>query len=187
MHRILVASVALAAALLSGCFPLSLNPIYTTADTEFLPQLEGIWSDSGSEPTWTFTRESRIYWLVLKADDDPSYFRAQPARVQGLLLLDFYPDQPNYDFGLIGAVQFVGVHSFAVVRQVEPTLMLSFMKEEWLEKHLRDHPGSLDYVRQGSRLILTSPTTNLQRFVIEHQDDQDAFYETVELSRIQPD
>lgn len=187
MRRILLVCLTSAVALLCGCFPLSLNPIYSDKDRVFLPQLAGKWAEEGSEGSWKFIADQTgSYRLELKDEDgETSVFTAQLARVEGILLLDLYPVRSEADPDSdITEMHLIGVHSFAAVHQVEPTLKMSFMKQDWLEKHLQAHPGALGFIQRDDRVILTSSTFELQKFVISHLQSEDAFFESEELRRV---
>jgi hypothetical protein len=164
-----------------------LNPIYSEKDKVFLPQLTGSWAEKDSEGSWNFIADERGgYRLELKDEDgEASVFVAQLARVEGALLLDLFPDRPAVGLDAdITEMHLIGLHSFAVVHQLKPTLKMSFMEQEWLEEHLQSHPGALDFVQRDNRLILTSSTLELQQFVIRHLQTEDAFFESEELHRI---
>ena len=186
MRQILVSLLAFTASLLCGCFPLSLNPIYTEQDRLFLPQLMGAWAAEDSQ-SWTFTAgDSGSYRLELRGDQgEVSLFRAQLARVEGILLLDLFPVGPDEDaVEELTQMHLMKLHSFAVVHQIEPLLKMSFMQQDWLEKYLERHPGSLGSMRRDDRLILTASTSDLQKFVIRQLQTEGAFFEPEELRRM---
>ena len=91
----LLAGGILLALIMSGCFTLSIHPLYFEKDLIFNPGLVGTWSpekpsEEASE-TWTFLPvEDKTYRLVIQEEDgDEGFFKARMLRLGKHIFLDF--------------------------------------------------------------------------------------------------
>ena len=77
------------------------------------------------------------------------------------------------------------VHNI-LVEQIEPTLRIRTMDMEWLDDFLVENPEAIahDTIEEGTRLIFTASTEELQAFMLEHIDTEGAYAETIELIRL---
>lgn len=187
MRRLSTALLVASAALFCACFPLSINPIYTDKDRVFVPQLLGRWSGEDSETIWAFSaHDPDSYRLELSGEEEETaVFTVHLARVEGTLLIDFLPGHPQKDEDEeLEEMHLLRLHSFAVVEQLEPTLKMSFLRQDWLEKFLEENPQALGHMQRGDRLILTASTADVQKFVLKHLKTEGAFTDPEELMRM---
>ena len=175
--------------LLSGCVTvgLSLYPLYTHDDLVFDPGLLGQWSEGTSEGVWHFEKAGeRKYKLTIAEESEKVAFEAHLLEVQGHMFLDLFPYKPEREENSITAVFYVPVHLFFHVKQIEPTLQMRLLDEEWLEKFLGEYPDAISYakVEEFDRLVLTAPTSELQEFLITHIYTKDAFGDFSNMERL---
>ena len=71
------------------------------------------------------------------------------------------------------------------VPQIQPTLQMGFLNADWLDKLLKKSPRALRHQRQGEDkgFVLTASTKELQKFLLKHVNDKDAFGEPSEFKR----
>jgi hypothetical protein len=178
--------------LLSGCWTLSIHPLYLESDLVVDPGLEGIWGDPESPEgeTWQFVRETETsYRLVIReANDllvDPrkhGVFEARLVRLGDRLFLDLFPETPEtvneyFESHVIPA------HSFSRLVLEGHVLRLAPLSPEWLKENLRSGAIELAHETQDDEIVLTASTEELRAFALEHASN--AFEEEEVLSRLQ--
>ena len=187
MHRFLPLVLLL---LLPGCIVRSFHPLYTDRDVVFEPALLGEWieeKEDGKTETWTFTKEEKQpNYQVVYTDNDGKQgaFEAHLVKVQGRFFLDLFPADPELTQNCLYQLHLMPVHTFLWVRQTDPTLWMSIMDAEWLEKHLESEPDAIAHVASDEAgILLTAPTEELQTFVVKHTATEGAFEKPSNLKR----
>lgn len=164
----------------AGCIR-SLHPLYNEKDVVFEPQLIGEWVE-GSD-SWTFSRAGdKAYRLAIVDGDGTGVFRAHLARIKGHLFLDLFPEEPEFarDTSDFYVWHLFRVHTFAHVKQIEPTLQISYPDPEWFKKFIARNPEALRHETTRDEIILTASTKELQTFWLKHLD---AFGEPTDMKR----
>jgi hypothetical protein len=68
-------------------------------------------------------------------------------------------------------------------------LQLSYLDDDWLAKAMEERGIRLDHVMVGpgnqQTMLITASTADLQRFVLEHSDDEGAFVASEKIKRIE--
>lgn len=130
-----------------GCIPLSLNPIYTEKDIVFEPGLIGQWAQDGSKETWAFSKRDTNEYDFVYTDEagKRGRFSAHLVKIDGNLFLDFFPEERDVKENDFYEVHFIPAHSFAHVKQIEPTLQMRFPDPDWLEKLVTENPGAIQH------------------------------------------
>ncbi len=177
--------------LLIGAFALSvgcvrsLYPIYTDNDLVFEPGLVGRWAEENSKATWAFSKASTNEYELVYTDDagKQGTFSAHLARVGGKLFLDLFPAAAELKENDFYQFHLIRVHTFAYVRQIEPTLQMTFPDPEWLKNYVKDNPDSIRHETIENEVVLTAPTKELQNFWLKHTDTQGAFGDTSNMRR----
>jgi len=186
MRRSLLGAVAVVAASLAGCVP-SLHPLYTEQDLVFEPALAGEWSgkDTG---TWAFTRDGEKAYRLVYADTDgkSGEFAAHLLKVQGSLYLDLFPKDPEIKGNDFYKAHFLPVHTFARVRQIEPTFQMAFLSADWIKKHVKEFPDAIRHETLSDTVILTAQPKDLQAFVARNEKTEGAFGEFSDMTRKTP-
>ena len=173
MQRIVVVALLSALACLTGCVQ-SVLPIYTKKDVVVEPALVGLWSHRRG-PDWSFTRSNKkSYRLVSTSKKGGSQrFVAYLAKIDGMLFLDFSPDDPklarNEEF-------YLPIHTWCRVELTESTLSLHFLNHKWLTELIAENPDAIGHAKiNDQRFLLTAPTREFQAFVVKHAKTRDAF------------
>ena len=173
----------------AGCVP-SLNPLYTEKDLVFEPALVGVWTENDeAKDTWAFEKQGENgYRLIYTNDGKTGEFEARLLKLGGTLFLDFYPDEAGLkdltrnDFY---KSHLVPAHSFAKVMQIEPTLQMALLDPDWVKKLLEKNPGAIAHGQVAEdRIVLTAPTKELQKFVVQYAKEAFGEGEPSNLKRI---
>jgi hypothetical protein len=172
----------------TGCIP-SLHPIYTGKDIVFEPSLIGQWAEDNSKEVLTFSRAGTNQYKFVYMDDKGKLgtFSAHLANIKGNLFLDFFPDDLYLKENEFYRFNLLPVHTFAYVKQIEPTLQMSFPNPEWIKKFLNKNPGAIRHEQIESEIILTASTEELQAFWVKHLDTEGAFEEPSVMKRVLTD
>ena len=174
--------------LLSGCIVRSLHPLYTDENVIFDARLIGQWTEEDSKEIWEFSQqgEQRYKCVVYEEDGEQSILVARLLEIKGKMFLDFFPTELDRQEGIFYQLHILPVHSFAYVKQIEPTLQISFPSSDWLQELLEKNPDAIRHEVLGKDdIILSAPTEALQTFWLAHLDTEGAFAELSNLQRKQ--
>lgn len=182
----------LLAGILSGCIP-SLHPLFTNEDVIFEEKLLGIWAEEkGSRESWEFQRygdeDSKRYKMIYTDEEGKEgSFLATLGRLNSMLFLDLFPGEAEINTNDFYKVHLLGVHTFMKIEQIEPTLQMRMMDPDKMKEMLESDPNLIQHEvleEQDSKTVLTASTKELQRFMIEHAEDEGLFGEATELKRL---
>ncbi|MGE4620019.1 MAG: hypothetical protein AAEJ04_09460 [Planctomycetota bacterium] len=154
----------------SGCVR-SLHSILKKDDLISDKALVGIWVDDSGD-TWAFTKKSeKVYQLVIHETRKNRYahLEARLGKVSDQLFLSFSidPDKNSIDSDVVG-LHVLPVHTFAHVKQIQPSLQFSWPDHGWVKKHIKKNPEELKHEIIGDSYVLTSSTEDLQKFFLKH-------------------
>lgn len=195
MKRIVLMGVFVA--LVAGGCLRSLHGLYTDDDLVAEPLLEGAWREDDGKSLWTFTRDGEKRYLLLYQQSItnrhapegagfsvPAQFEAHLVRLGEKLFLDLFPKDVVSRNDLF-AVHLIPAHTFSRVELSKDTLILAMLDHEWFKRKLGG--GGVDIAHEEiepGQYILTAKTRDLQKLVMNHADDPDAFAGTTRLSRV---
>jgi hypothetical protein len=167
----------------AGCIP-SLNPIYLRENLVFDPAVIGEWKQPKSNERWQFTkRDEKSYNLVYTDEQgQQGRFIAHLADIQGIRVLDLFPNEAQLDANGFYKFHLVPIHTVYLVRRTQGSVELAGINYAWLEDYLADHPQAIQHATFGGRKMITAPTEQVQSFVLAHQD---AFTEVFQLERLE--
>ena len=179
-------AIVLSVLILAGCIP-SLHEIYTEDDVVFDPALVGTWNQADGQGRWEFSRSGEKAYRLVHSDKDgrKGAFVVHLVKIGDLRFLDLYPEDPKLELNELYQFHLLPAHTFMHVPQVEPTLKLSVLNPEWLEKLLEQDPDAIRHEKVKDRLVLTASTAELQAFLTRHHATEDAFADPLELTRAQ--
>lgn len=156
--------------LLGGCVP-SLHPLYTDETLIFEEKLIGKWSEKGNDTIWEFRKAGENKYEVRVFDSGSGgRFEGHLVNLEGELFLDLYPEELDMDDDFY-KLHFVRAHTFLRVSQLDPNLQLAMMNPDIIE----DEPNVLKHERTDDSMVLTASTEELQKFMINHANDANAF------------
>jgi hypothetical protein len=187
MKRLFFLSLALAAVGLSGCFVLSVWPFYTEKDLAFDPTLLGSWKGATETNTvWRFEREdTNVYSLTIRDNTETNLTQARLFKLGGHLFFDmFTPKVESDDSNKKLFPPPVPVHTLARVTLNAPEFRVALMNIEWLTAYLTNNPTALRHYLWKEKAdndegfpIVTAETPELQKFVLQHYGNTNAWRE----------
>lgn len=158
-------------ALLTGCIP-SVNPFYEEKDVVFNTQLLGDWMKDND--TWKFEAgDNKGYKMTIdESTGKHGEMEAHLFKLKEQLYLDLIPSKLDFATNtpdVISAAVFPG-HLLVAVKELGPTLKVTFMDYDELKKFLDANPSALAHRNQGTDgILLTASTQDLQKFIIKHE------------------
>jgi hypothetical protein len=189
----------LLAGLLGSCVP-SLHPLYTDKELVFEEKLLGSWGQD--DEVWEFKKgqEEKSYDLITKEDGKKGEFTVHLVKIQAspksdkekqatgqtFLFLDLYPKEPELQASDFYKFHLLPVHTFIKIEQIEPVLKMRVMNPDKLKEILEDRPKVLKHEVLEDRIVLTASTREMQKFMLQHAEDEDLFSEATTLERVRP-
>ncbi len=179
---------------LSGCWTLSVNPLYTESDIVYDDALEGLWGnpDNPEDETWEFKSAGEdSYRLVVRPEGkqqlliDPEtdgLFEVRMLQLDGHRFIDLFPEEPEKVNSFYKS-HVIPAHSFARISIEGNVLRLVALDTEWLEEQDNQELLDISHVRQSDVIYLTASTEELQAWVLEHIDE--AFDDVSVQTRLQ--
>ncbi|HUD99360.1 MAG TPA: hypothetical protein VMR62_07270 [Bryobacteraceae bacterium] len=161
---------AAAAALLIGCAPaVSIHPLYTPQDLVADSSLEGQWAASDGE-FWQVQRSGDGYAVTVfhAGETSAEAFNIHLLRLKDTEFADA-TSKSNPSLGITG-------HLLARISLQGDDLRVALLDDDWMKKAVKSGqaPQSITGEENG-QIILTAPTGDLQRFVLQHAADADAW------------
>ncbi|MEW5925335.1 MAG: hypothetical protein AB1746_15240 [Candidatus Zixiibacteriota bacterium] len=188
MKKVVVGLLLTCLPLICGCLSISLNPFYENKDLVFDSALLGTWAEKDGDTHVIFEMAGEKAYIMTNVEyEQESKFEAHLAKVGDKLFLDLYPRDPGVNINDLYRDHMIGVHSFYLVHQIEPNLVVSTLEYDWLKKYLTENPNALPWVIAGDRIVLTASTAELQAFVLKNLNKEGAFCEPAEFYRIEKD
>jgi len=185
----------LVALTLAGCLTPSVNPFYTEKDLVFDPALVGGWGDRDGGERWDFVRDGdKAYTWTCQEKTGRSEFRAHLLQLGDLRLLDALLVHTKGEWKGDGSSRIAMVvrpaHLIFKLQFTNSALRLQGLSQEWMERLLKAQPAALahEWLKEpdndDQRAILTAPTAELQRFILEHAADPKMFTDGDPVPRI---
>lgn len=163
--------LAAGAAILTGCAPpVSIHPLYTSQDLVADPALEGTWAEPNGE-IWQIHKSGDGYEVnVLHAGDSPAAetYLVHLVRLNNSDFIDV-TSKSQPDLGIAG-------HLFGKFSLQGDECRVTVFDDAWLRRTVQAGlaPQAVA-VESSGQVILTAPTADLQRFVLLHAADPDAW------------
>ena len=175
-------------ALLAGCVVKSVYPFYTAKDEVFDPILVGTWSetsaDVGANDFWRFARlNEQAYGLTTVENDKSNCYETHRFRLKQHFFLDLCATNRFEDH--------LPLHNLVKIAKTGSDLQVEALNFEWLAKLLEKNPKALRHIlvpnepgnTNDNQLVLTANTAELQKFVLQHINDTNAFSSSTVLKR----
>jgi len=189
MKQITLTTLGLALLLVAGCVVTSVYPYYTAKDLIFDPTLLGLWSDgkntNDSNDTWVFEKTSaETYKLTIRDNSETNEFDTHLFTLGGQKFLDSLPR--------FRAAYQTPTHVVLRVKSISPTLQLQLLSYEWLGKLVEQNPKAIRHIivpaeagkdNDGEGLTLTATTAELQKFLLKHLDNTNAWVDPMVMNK----
>ena len=177
------------AILLCSCEPeLSVHKLYASDDVVFEPSLLGTWTmppSPGTEEVAQFQFSNGVrdgYTITMTYQEYPgakteSYcFSAQLVKLHGRLFIDVVPTSSRVNDQDSDGPAGIPGHFFGRISIAGDVLKMSFLDDDWVANHIKARDIYIDSEEEGEKsVVLTAPTADLQKLVIDHADDDQAF------------
>jgi hypothetical protein len=193
MKTKLIALAGLAAAvLLTGCWQKSVYPFYRDKDVFFEEKLIGSWHEAGKQEdegtTWSFEKAepSKVYKVHIadketKLDCDGRLFKLGETT---------FLDLHSRNRGVVD----MPAHALFRVKELGDTFKLQMLSPGWFKNRMQLQPKEIanmfitdpehpDDVDKGE-FVLTAPTEQLQKYLLEHLNDEGFWEEPGELKKV---
>ncbi len=151
-------------AAMTGCAPaVAIHPLYTSQNLASDLPLEGTWASSDGE-----------VWQVQKLEDGYEVDAAEGSKYMvRLVRLNEYEfvdvaSKSDPEVGVAG-------HLFGKIRMQGDDLYVSLIDETWLKHMVEAGQAPQSTVGEGQQIVLTAPTSELQKFILLHAADPDAW------------
>ena len=190
MKKFVVIILGFALVLLAGCVVNSIYPFYTARDLTFDPALVGTWGDAKNtnaedKEAWVFEKiTDQTYKMTIRDDSETNEFDTHLFTLGGEKFLDSLPR-------LRMAYQ-TPEHLLLRVKSITPTLELQLLNYEWLGKLVEQNPKAIRHIivpketdtsNEGGVLTLTADTAELQKFLLKHLANTNAWSEPMVLKK----
>jgi len=177
-----IGSIVVVASLLTSCVVTSVYPFYTAKNIVFDQALLGDWIDAvKTNAPNQFVRVERLgekgYLVTAFTESETNSTEAYLFRLKEQLFLDVFPTNRPLDY--------LPVHQVSRVISLAPKFESTDLNYDWLAKLLEQKPEAIRHLvlpdkpgdTQGGRVVLTAETPELQRFVLKHLDNTNAWKE----------
>ncbi|HKQ40447.1 MAG TPA: hypothetical protein VJ063_20420 [Verrucomicrobiae bacterium] len=182
------ASAVLLLTIVTGCVP-SLNPIYTDKDLIFDPALLGKWGSDDPHEKWVFEKSSEKSYKLKQTDAEglTAEFDARLVRLGDYKFLDLTVtniDERHFKMNGLAVFSMIPAHLVLKLHEIGPKLKLSVIDAGWVNEWLEKNPRSLDHHKLGdNRYVITASTKDLQKFIVQHAEEEGLFGGVNELTR----
>lgn len=163
---------------LTGCIPMSLNPIHTADVLVDDDRLVGVWGGS-EENAWTIVHDGHGRYRMTARENDATYeYEAHLIRLEDTLFLDLkIQSGPNYPDDIY-QLQLVPAHTFFKVVLTENSLRLDSLNIDWLVERADRGRLYATHVRidEFDNLpVFTCSPKRMQRFLRRWAHDEEAW------------
>lgn len=200
MKTKIIVYFVLMAVSMSGCLVKSLHPFYTDKDVLYKPEILGSWTSGDSAKGEDFARweiKRHMVFNGIMKDDKPGTgydivytdkkgtykFLATLFSLDNQLYLDFYLSEMDASGLAVGHL--VMAHTLARVKIEKARVTISWYNEEWIMKLFNENririahervPNNVDVKDPANyEVVLTAPTSELQKFILKYGNDPEAF------------
>jgi hypothetical protein len=170
--------------LLSSCILTSYHPWFPEKESILVPGIEGQWENTEEELVMRFQKHEKSSYILHYAEKDKrARYRVRIARIEGKYCCDFMPLAAEInDFHR----PFLRpLHSLMVLELSGEKLKITPPNYDWFDKKAKS--GQLAGLRHerfsDNRLVLTSPTEDLRKFLSEHLGDKGFLGKSLDLVR----
>lgn len=184
LGRLVHLGVVAAALLLASCIARSLNPLFTPDDRRMDTTLLGTWVEAEAARTWMFTEGPDTTYAVFYTDENGSSgrFRASLGELGGREFLELFPEPAALPTRLYRA-SLQPVYSFMRLDRDGDALRLAILDTDWLSTALDEERYTIAHEPLEDSILLTAQTPQLQGFMTQIANVDEAFPEARVLQR----
>ena len=186
MRLALLSAIVLMCSLVGGCVR-SFEPVLSDDQVITNNDLLGRWNSTNNEREYfeITSGDNKTYKAVYHDEKGKTgKFIVRLGEIDDLIVAEVTPDEPGPEVSDTYRAHLVPVYSFFILTEMEPDLVGKAMKADWFKKYIDEHPNELQVARPHGDVIISSPTKDIQKFIIKHMGDADAFEE---VTFVRPD
>ena len=170
MRFTLLLTILAGVAGMTGCAPaVAIHPLFTTQDLVSDLPLEGAWTTQDGE-IWRIQKSGDGYDVAAVPagnSKEVSEFNVHLLRLKDSEFVDV-ASKSDPEVGVAG-------HLFGKIRMEGDELYVSLIDETWLKHMAEAGQAPQSIVGEGRQLVLTASTSELQKFILLHAADPDAW------------
>jgi hypothetical protein len=164
MQFTLLLTVLAGGVAMTGCAPaVAIHPLYTSQDLVSDLPLEGAW-ESGDGEVWHIQKSGDGYAVDSSRG---SKYSVHLLRLNEYEFLDV-TSKSDPEVGVAG-------HLFGKIRMQDGQLYISSIDEAWLKQMMDAGAGPQSTIGEGNQVVVTASTSDLQKFILLHAADPDAW------------
>jgi hypothetical protein len=177
MKRLRWLALCAAALLLTGCYPLFLQPLFKEKDLVTDAALAGVWQKAGSEETWTIEGDGgKGYRVTRKEGQESERLLVRLGRLGAARFLEMRGEKnPEESQSIPG-------YSFWRVRLEGDALEVLPLKPEYFEGLIQAGQLEMAQVVRGEFVVFTGTTAQVRGFLEKRVEDE-AMYQEPERYR----
>lgn len=177
------AALAALLGLLTGCVPqLSLQPLYTNDTLVFEPKLVGTWLEESGDGVYLFEPgDEKSYRLTMVTREGGQYksstYAAHLVRLGSENYLDLQPGEGAY-VGVLDTEDLMSLLLAHVICRLQwegESLRITFLKDEWVERMVREGRAELSHIEIKGGVVLTGAPQELQELLEKYAKDETAY------------
>jgi hypothetical protein len=177
--RFRILLMAVAAASLSGCMVVSINPLFTENDLVFDEQLVGTWEEDHNQMVVEKGTDGS-YHMTYVEDDERTDYRLSLLKLGDQFFWDMQPlEEPSDDDFLL-----LQTHLAVRVSVDEDNLTMAILDGDWLKRGLKQGTIQVDHQVLEDRVVLTGSTAELQTFFRSIAGNKQAFSDPAVYRRV---
>lgn len=170
MNRIKYLVISGCAIFLMGCPARSLFPLFTEKDLVLNPDLLGTWVDSDKEE-YTFLKSGGQGYDVLMREKNGTarLLSVKLGQLDKYWFLDSSPGEKNSDYHLLPT------HVITRIWLKGDTLKTASLESDYLKDSITSGKLKVSHALDGSDILLTASTEELQQLVLRLAENEGAF------------
>ena len=159
-----------------GCPARSIFPLFAQKDLVFDAKLLGTWTGSDQKNSFAWERSGEKDYKVTvkeiaesgKTGETTTYI-VQVGRIGKYMFADSYPSDGHNDH------HFIPTHIISKIIYDANGLAFSSLESDRLRELIDQGTLTVSHVTRGSDIILTAPSAELQKVILQLADDEKAF------------
>lgn len=165
--------------MLAGCYPLSLQPLFTDGDVTVDAGLAGVWQKVGGEEQWVIEApQGQTYQVTHREGDDTEALVVRTGRLGGATFLEMRGAKNPDDSQAIPA------YSFWRMKREGDRLEVMPLKPEYFEALIQAGKLDIAQMARSEYVVFTGTTAQVRAFLLARLEDKEMYQETERFRRM---
>jgi hypothetical protein len=165
--------------MLTACYPLSLQPLFTEGDVTVDAALAGIWQKGGDEEQWVIEApQGGAYKATHRVGDESESLVIRAGRLGPATLLEMRGEKNPDDS------QAVPAYSFWRFRREGDQLEVMPLKPEYFEALIKAGKLNIAQVVRGELVVFTGTTAEVRAWLLPRLADREMYQDTERFRRV---